>query len=332
MNARTLLRLCAAALLMLAPASQAAALPNLLTITEWPVQWQGRPRDPYVAPDGDVWFCGQSGNYLARFTPDTGQFHKVEIDEGTHPHNLIISADGTVWYAGNKNALIGAISPDSGKITRYAMPEGVSDPHTLVQHPDGHIWFTAQWSNTIGRLNPQTGAVKLASIPSTDARPYGIKVAPDGTVVAVLLGTNKLALVSADTLELTEITLPSEQARPRRLEISADGDIWYVDYVGGVLGQYNRDAQRFTDHPLPGGPRSQPYGTALDDNGILWIAQTGMQPNQIVGFDTQSKRYISQSEVPSGGTVRHMMFDAKSGAFWFGVDTGYLARGVPIGQ
>ena len=43
---------------------------STLEVKEWPVPWEGtRPRDPYVAPGGKVWFCGQQGNYLAYFDP-----------------------------------------------------------------------------------------------------------------------------------------------------------------------------------------------------------------------------------------------------------------------
>ena len=42
-----------------------------MTVREWPVPWEKtRPRDPYVAPDGRVWFVGQQGNYIASFDPE----------------------------------------------------------------------------------------------------------------------------------------------------------------------------------------------------------------------------------------------------------------------
>ncbi|MBB3060927.1 hypothetical protein [Microbulbifer rhizosphaerae] len=84
----------------------------------------------------------------------------------------------------------------------------------------------------------------------------------------------------------------------------------------------------FTEWRLPGdAPR--PYGTALDDKGRLWIADTGVIPNHILGFDTATEKFISATEVPSGGNVRHMMFNKADGSFWFGVDAGYLAQGNP---
>ena len=30
---------------------------------------ESRPRDPYVAPDGRIWFVGQAGNYVAYLEP-----------------------------------------------------------------------------------------------------------------------------------------------------------------------------------------------------------------------------------------------------------------------
>ena len=51
-------------------ATAAAAVENppaakVPVVKEWKVEWGGRPRDPYVAPDGKVWFVGQAGNYVA---------------------------------------------------------------------------------------------------------------------------------------------------------------------------------------------------------------------------------------------------------------------------
>jgi virginiamycin B lyase len=44
-----------------------------LDIKEWQVPYEdSRPRDPYVAPDGRVWFCGQLGAYIAVLDPSLG--------------------------------------------------------------------------------------------------------------------------------------------------------------------------------------------------------------------------------------------------------------------
>jgi virginiamycin B lyase len=308
-------------------AGMEGGLPDLLEITEWEVPWGGRPRDPYVAPDGAVWFCGQEGNYLGRLTPASGNFTRHEIPTGSHPHNLLVDDRGRVWYAGNRNAHIGQLDPATGKLTRYPMPEPVTDPHTLVFNRQGNLWFTAQFSNAIGFLNTDTGHIRVLGLETPHARPYGIKVDPENRPWIVLLGTNRLATVDPRSFAVREIELPDDTMRPRRLEIGPDDTIWYVDYAGGRLGRYDPGTGDFQSWPMPGGENSRPYGTALDANGILWIAQTGSYPNRLIGFDTGRQQFISASEVPSGGSIRHMYYDGDADAFWFGVDSGYLARG-----
>ena len=46
-----------------------------------------------------------------------------------------------------------------------------------------------------------------------------------------------------------------------------------------------------------------------------------MQPNRLVGFDTESKTFSEPMEIPSGGgTIRHMYYDESTDSIWFGTD------------
>ena len=293
-------------------------------ISEWQVPWQeGRPRDPYVDSTGKVWFCGQGGGYLARFDPLSGRFKRYDLGAERGPHNLIIDAGDQVWYAGNTTGHIGRLDPATGAITRFPMPDpDVRDPHTLVWDRSGNIWFTAQFSNAVGHLDVGTGTIRLAKVPTPSARPYGIVMAPDDRPWIVLFGTNKLATVDPASMTLTEIELPDSESRPRRLEITSDGIVWYGDYSRGMLGRYAPGDGSFREWPLPGGARSWPYGMALDDRDRIWIAETGLAPNRVVAFDPAAGKFFFDEPVPSGGgTLRHMVFDAKSRTVWFGADT-----------
>ena len=85
-------RLLAAPLAMLA---FTAALPAQAPVTfdEWEVPYErSRPRDPYVAPDGSVFFVGQVGNYIARLDQKSGQFTRFEIDS-TSARELAVGYD-----------------------------------------------------------------------------------------------------------------------------------------------------------------------------------------------------------------------------------------------
>ena len=306
----------------------------MLEVKEWPVPWEdSRPRDPYVAPDGKVWFCGQAGNYLASFDPATEEFKRFEVPERSNPHNLIIDDEGFVWYAGNLNAHIGKLDPADGSITQFPMPDPEArDPHTLVFNQEGNIWFTVQGGNFIGYLNTTTGEVKLVSVPTPKARPYGIKMDPQNQPWVVLFGTNKLATIDPSTFELKEIELPDSTSRPRRLEIK-EGLIYYADYSKGYVGRYDTNTGSFAEWPLPGGRDSRPYGTAMDHQGIIWIAEAGLDPNRLVGFDPGNGSFVGITEIPSGGgVIRHMYFDSQKREIWFGTDTNNLGRASLVQQ
>ncbi len=298
-------------------------------IQEWEVPYKGRPRDPFAAGADEIWFVGQTGNYLARFTPSTGKFFRRVLSDAAGPHNLIVDSTGIVWYAGNRKGYIGRYDPDSDRIEKIPMPNPAArDPHTLVFDKDQrHIWFTVQGGNFVGRLTVAGRAVALISVPTAYARPYGIKLAPDGTPWVVLLGTNKLASIDPGTLTLTEHVIPAATARPRRLEVTSDGRIWYADYRRGYLGRYNPDSKTFTEWALPSGGKSRPYGMASDEHDRVWVVETGISPNQLVGFDTRTERVISVTPIPSGaGSVRHMNYHAGTGTVWFGADRSTLGR------
>jgi len=306
------------------------AVPDTVQVSEWLVPWsRTRPRDPFVAPDGRVWFCGQAGGYLGVLDPETGEFKRYELGKGAGPHNLIVADDGYVWYAGNRRAHIGRLDPNTGDVKKYAMPDGVNDPHTLVFDGDGGIWFTAQFSNYIGHLDIESGAVRIVEMPVNRSRPYGIKMDSKGNPWVVLFGTNKLATVDPGTMELTTFDLEREDARPRRIVITSDDMIWYGDYAQGFLGRYNPVTGTFREWPLPEGTRARPYGMASDNEDRIWLVDGGISPNQFIGFDTQSSEFIGSTSIPSGGgTVRHMYFQDSANAIWFGTDTNYIGRAL----
>jgi len=300
-------------------------------IREWRVPWDdSRPRDPYVAPDGDIWFVGQRSHYVAEFDPDTEEFRKIDLEDGTGPHTVVVDSDGFPWYAGNRANHIGKVHPESGEITKFMMPDDMSarDPHTIAINKNGDFWFTSQGANSVGFFDTRTGNAEIISVPTPRARPYGIIMDNDMlTPWIVLFGTYKLATVDPKTKVLTEIELPHENIRPRRLAQTSDGVIWYGDYSRGYVGSYNPETKKFNEWELPSGDASRPYAVTVDSEDRVWLVETGVDPNMFVAFDTNTKEFVAQKAVPSrGGTVRHMVFDEETNSIWFGTDTNYLGQ------
>ena len=298
-------------------------------LTEWRVPWSNsRPRDPYVAADGRVWFVGQRDDYAAVLDLDTEQFTRFDLPSGAGPHNLIVG--DWVWYAGNTDSHIGRLDPATGNIVEIPMPLAAArDPHTLVFNSDGDIWFTVQNGNFVGKLDTETLDVRLVVVPTSRARPYGIVLDSNDRPWIAEFGTNKIATVDPVTFELEEISLPRSGARPRRLVVTSDDIVWYVDHSGGYLGRLDPGTGAIEERRLPGGSRSRPYGMAVDHRDRIWCVESGPDPNRFVGFNPATETFFSVTEIESGGgTVRHMYFDEPTRAVWFGTDANTVGRAV----
>jgi virginiamycin B lyase len=324
-----------AALTLLAGVPARAAEPAV-EIREWPVPWEDtRPRDPFVGPEGDVWFVGQRGDYVGVLEPTSGRFERFDLEDGSGPHNLIVADSGTVWVAGNRAAWIGRLDPETGALDAIPMPDPeAGDPHTLTFGRRGEIWFTVQHAGFVGRLDPSTKDVELVKLPTPGSRPYGIAVDGAGRPWIAEFGGNRIATVDPDRLSLREYDLP-EASRPRRIAVVGDR-VWYVDYGQGRLGRLDPATGEVTVWTTPSGEGSLPYALAVDDRGRPWFVETGPQPNLLVGFDPETESFTPPTPIPSGGsTVRHMVFHEPTGTIWFGTDKNTIGRAtvraVPYG-
>jgi len=326
------MRSAALALLLLPVASTSFVAPPVapVSIEEWTVPWaKTRPRDPFVDKQGRVWFVGQEGNYVAYLTPANGQFKRYEIDAGTNPHNLIVADDGMVWYSGNRNGRICRLDPATGKVTTYMMPDkAVRDPHTLTFDKTGNIWFTAQGANYVGHLVTKTGEIHLIKSPTSGSRPYGIVIDPKNRPWFVEFGTNKLAMIDAASMKIVEHALPDPKTHPRRIAVTSDGMIWWGDYTQSKLGRFNPNTKETKEWAMPSGGMSLPYAMTSDDKDRVWLVETGVQPNRLVGFDPKSESWFSITPVSKsgGGTIRHMIFHKPTRTIWFGTDANTIGR------
>lgn len=306
-----------------------ATAPTTVEIREWKVPYaESRPRDPYVGPDGRIWFVGQRSDYAAVLDPRSGEFTKFDLGAGAGPHNLIVDGSGQVWYAGNRAAHIGRLDPATGKIVKYDMPDAAArDPHTLVFDGKGDIWFTVQGGNYVGKLLTSSGEVKLVKVPTPNARPYGIVVDPSGRPWFTEFGTNKLATVDPASMQLREFTLPAEGARARRIGLTSDGGVWFVDYARGYVGRLDPKTGAVKEWAAPSGERSRPYAMTVDDRDRIWFVETGVDPNRLVGFDPKTEKFFSVTAIESGGgTVRHMIYHPETRSIWFGADVNTVGR------
>ena len=305
------------------------ALADTVDIREWLVPWaDSAPGHVYVDAQGRVWFAGERDSYVGNFSPETREFNRYDLRKGTEPTSLIVDANRVVWFASSKRRHIGALNPSTGRVVEIAMPDKkAKDPRSIAFDPSGDIWFTVEDGNFLGRLRVGTTQVDLIPVPTKKVRPHGIVIDSQGNPWAAAAGQNVLLRVNRSDLSITEIRTPNKVSRFRRIVATSDDHIWYADYELGNLGRYNPRTGEFAEWVLPGGPDSKPYGMAVDRDDRIWIVETGIEPNRLVGFDTATETFLTETDIPSGaGSVSDMHYFEAGGEIWFGTASNYIGR------
>ena len=75
------------------------------------------------------------------------------------------------------------------------------------------------------------------------------------------------------------------------------------------------------------GPAGEPDFVTWGQDRI-WLVETGVQPNRLVGFDPKNSSWFSVTPISKsgGGTVRHMVFHRPTRTIWFGTDANTIGR------
>jgi len=316
---------------MLALAAPGTAVAQPVAISEWAVPWsRSEPRDTFVDAGGRVWFTGQRGDLIGNLTPETGSFSRYDLAPGTGPVGIVVDAGGVIWYAAGDDRHVGRLDPATARITEIGMPEREArDPEVLVADGEGRLWFTMPRGNFVGRLATATNAVDLVELPERRLEPQGIAIDSRGVPWIAAAGDNRLIRVDPRALTVTLIELPEGKARPRGIGVTSDGRVWWGDYERGALGVFDPADGAFAEWPMPAGEDSRPDGLAIDRHDRVWIAETGVEPNRLVGFDPATGRFFSETEIPSGGDgVPSLHYYEDAGEVWFATGTHYIGRAV----
>ena len=315
-----------AALFALAPWQTAA---QSIDIREWLVPWEDTgPSDPYVDSRGRVWFVGTRGDYVGNFSPQTAEFNRYDLQRGTRPMALLADANRTLWFASNRRRYIGQLDSGTGRVTEIDMPSRkAKEPRSLAFDGNGDIWFTAEDGNIVGRLSAASETIDLIELPTRGTRPFGITI--NRANEPWVAGAGRAVLVKIDPVSMTatEIALPNEESRLRRIVTTSDGNVWYTNIELGRIGRFDVSRNQFTEWPMPGGADSRPFAMAVDRDNRLWIVETGPLPNRLVGFDTATGTFLTETDIPSGaGSISHLHYHEASGEVWFGTETNYVGR------
>ena len=137
-----------------------------------------------------------------------------------------------------------------------------------------------------------------------------------------LLGTNKVVRLDPKTLAVQPFPEATSDSRSRRIEVTADGSIWYGDEPRGYLGRIDPATGKVTEYAMPGGARRSPTRSPRMAKAGFGSRRPGRTRSSC--FDPKSERFVAVHDVSE--TIRHMMYDPKTGAMWFGTDANQIGR------
>jgi virginiamycin B lyase len=305
------------------------ALADTVDIREWLIPWENsEPKDTFVDSRGRVWFAGFGDHYIGIFSRETAEFNRYDLRKGTAPSALLIDSNQVIWYAGNGRRHIGMLDPGAGRTTEIGMPDRkAKEPRSMVFGPNGDIWFSVENGDFVGRLRTGSGEIDLVPVPGGKSRPFGLAVSPANELWVAASGRNALLRIDPALMKIAEVQTPNEDSRLRRIVTSSDNHVWYADYELGQLGRYQPHTGEFTEWQLPGGTESRPFGMAIDRDDRIWLVETGGIPNRLIGFDTATETFLTETDIPSGaGSVSHLFYAESLGEIWFATATNYIGR------
>lgn len=117
---------------------------------------------------------GQSAT-TANFSPDTGEFSRYDLPNGTAPAGLVVDGHGTICFASNKRRQISSLNPSTPRAYEIAMPDKKTRfPTSLALDRSCEIRFSVEDGNILGLLTPGTGVIDLIPVPTKKVSPRGI--------------------------------------------------------------------------------------------------------------------------------------------------------------
>src|SRR5262249_1240860 len=154
----------------LAPAALvfAASIGQAAEMTFYQLPPGSFPHDVAPAPDGAVWFSGQSQGFAGRFDPKTGQLEKIPLGPGAAPHGVIVGPDGNAWLTeGGQNAIARA-DAKSKEVKLFPLSKEFPRPqhiglrqerHRVVHRPERDL-RARRSQNRPGRCAERSGSLR----------------------------------------------------------------------------------------------------------------------------------------------------------------------------
>jgi streptogramin lyase/actin-like ATPase involved in cell morphogenesis len=176
------------------------------------------------------------------------------------PDGIAFDQDGALWVASTQGSAVTRVDPDSGEQDEVPLPEG-SEPLAVTVTEDGSVWVSLRSTAQIVRVDPSTQEITLTVDVAGQAASFG---EGDGSlwVVSSDAGVDRVDPSSG------EVTATIELDEPRGVVVTDDAA--WVSLKGDAIAEIDLESNEVIGTIDVSG---QPDGIAVDDDGMLWVAQ-----------------------------------------------------------
>ena len=199
-------------------------------------------------PDGNIWFCDESGNSIWRCDVSTRQLTRFPLPTANAwPGEITSGADGNLWFTERPVDKVGRITP-TGMITEIG---NLSSPGSITTGPDHNIWFASSLAPVVGgSLRPA-----VSSFPTPEV-PYQIRCGRGNDLLFTEPRVNRIATITTSGV-VTESRAISRSA-PTGITSGVGRRVWFLgsgnDRVYADVALENsmaRQAARVPSIPTP---------------------------------------------------------------------------------
>ena len=240
----------------------------------------------------------------AELAPATATIEEWQVPwEKSRPRDPYVGGPDTIWFVGQQADYAAILTPSTGAMKRIDLPAGAG-PHNIIVDDRG-AWYAGNKAAHIGFIDPQTEQITQYPLPGDGRRDvHTMDFDPaTGDIWFTVQGGNQIGKFAAADQQFTLWDVPTERARPYGLQF-VNGQPWVVLFGSNKLAT-----------------------VVGDDHGYIWLVETGVQPNQLVGFHKASATFTAPIAVPSGGgSVRHMVYEPSDNSLWFGTDSNTIGK------
>ena len=176
------------------------------------------------APDGDLWFTGQSG-VIGRLVTKTGTVSVRQAPKGTGPYGICTTPSGEVWWCSLAGSFIARIDRRSGDSVVVEPPTRQQGARRIWSDSHGRLWVSEWFSGQLSMHDPATKAWRAWRLPGAAPRPYAVYVDERDQVWVSDFGANAVLRFDPASEAFERFGFPRDGASVRQI-LGRRGEVW----------------------------------------------------------------------------------------------------------